>query len=251
MLKPAQERIWHELALFFKAPCALPVLETMHNCGVMGCLFPTSNNEVQILNHYRNQESLLIEPEKTFPDFVDAFKESTFINNQFLLKLSVLLQGLEQKTEFTSLPDEWNHRASNAEIKFMVQSIKGARHLAGIDSGHALNPSEMYELTQTIHNELLASVVLFTSGNPLSKVVQLSNNILKFYYHQFLPAINERPLLNGEDLIHQLNLSPSPLFGKILNHVQKEQVLGNITTHAEALKLARELIQSPLTESKE
>ena len=60
--------------------------------------------------------------------------------------------------------------------------------------------------------------------------------------------MNKKPLLNGEDIISQFGISPSPFFGKILHCVQKAHVLGNIATHDEALALAGELIQSQSTE---
>ena len=61
--------------------------------------------------------------------------------------------------------------------------------------------------------------------------------------------MNKKPLLNGEDIIHQFHLSPSPLFAKILDCVQKAQVLGSITTREEAIALAGDLIQSQFAES--
>jgi hypothetical protein len=61
--------------------------------------------------------------------------------------------------------------------------------------------------------------------------------------------MNKKPLLNGEDIIHKFCLSPSPLFGKILNCVQKAQVLGDIATREDAITLAGDIIQSQIKES--
>ena len=79
----------------------------------------------------------------------------------------------------------------------------------------------------------------------------LNIQLLKFYYGQFLPIVSKKLLLNGEDIIYQFKLSPSPIFGKILNCVQKEQVLGNITTREEAMMLAENIIQSQTNEHRE
>ncbi len=46
-------------------------------------------------------------------------------------------------------------------------------------------------------------------------------------------------LLTGNDLIKVLKLKPSPLFGKILTHVEEAAALGKITTKQEALILAK------------
>ena len=60
--------------------------------------------------------------------------------------------------------------------------------------------------------------------------------------------MSEKPLLNGEDIIHQFQLSPSPIFGRILNDIQKAQVLGKITTPKDAITLAGNIIQSQTKE---
>ena len=146
---------------------------------------------------------------------------------------------------------DWNIRASNAEIKFMDQTLNGARCLteAYLKENHEPDNSATYELIKMIHEELLASVILFISAFHLIDVALFCNRIFKFYYCQFLPAMDKKPLLNGEDIIHQFHLSPSPLFGKILHCIKKAQVLGSIATREEAIALAEDFIQSQLAGS--
>ena len=265
LLQSSQERIWHELALFFKTPCTISLLKIMHSCGILGSLFPiTDEIYSETIIHYQGLESLLKEPEKTFPEYVDELSTSGFLNNQYLLKISLLLKGIKQRkktgTKSTENPfpgfpvaKDWNIRASNAEIKFMDQTLNGAWFLAEVYSkeSHELDHPELYELVKTIHEELLASVILFISAFHLinREVTLFCNSIFKFYFRQFLPTMNKKPLLTGEDIIHQFRLSPSPLFGEILHCVQKEQVLGSIVTREEAIALAGVLIQSKLAES--
>ncbi len=263
LMESAPERIWHELTLFFKTPRTISLLEIMHDCGILGSLFPMSDEIYsKTFVNYRRLESLLKEPEKTFPEHVDGLITSGLLDNQHLLKITLLLRGIKGETgpmstenasPGFSMAKDWNIRASNAEIKFADQTLNGARYLTETYSqkNHGLTHPELYELTNMIHEELPASVVVFISAfHSLDDEVTLfCDSILKFYYRQFLPAMNKKPLLNGEDLIHQLHLSPSPLFGKILHRVQKAQVLGDITTREEAVTLARDLIQSRVTES--
>jgi poly(A) polymerase len=47
------------------------------------------------------------------------------------------------------------------------------------------------------------------------------------------------PLINGHDVMKNLKLKPSPLIGKILDHVEELQALGKVRTKAEALKEAQ------------
>ncbi len=257
----APERIWHELTLFFKSPGTLSLLEIMHGCGLLNCLFPISD-EVKTLTQYQRLESLLKDPGGIFPEYADKFSNNAFLSKHYLLRLSVLLKGLNQSptsgAETTEgFPDihKLNLKPSNAEIKSMDQTLGGAKSLTEIYLKDSQDQNETYELTTKIHEELLASLILFITDFSLQDKadseyrVLFCNHMFKFYYGQFLPAINKKPLLNGEDIIHQFSLSPSPLFGKILNCVQKAQVLGDIATREDAITLAGDLIQSQIKES--
>lgn len=50
-------------------------------------------------------------------------------------------------------------------------------------------------------------------------------------------------LINGHDLIKELKLKPSPLFGKIFKEVEEKQNLGMIQSKKEALELAKEVVK--------
>lgn len=257
----APERIWHELTLFFKSPSTLSLLEIMQSCGLLNCLFPISD-EVKTLTQYQRLESLLNDPSEIFPEYADKFNDNAFLSKHYLLKLSVLLKGLNQSSTsgtgttegFPHIP-KLNLKPSNAEMKSMDQTLGGAKSLTETHLKDSQDQNEIYELTTKIHEELLASLILFiTDFSLLDKPdtenrVLFCNRVLKFYYGRFLPAINTKPLLNGEDIIHQFSLSPSPLIGKILNCVQKAQVLGDIATREDAITLAGNIIQSQVEES--
>ena len=63
----------------------------------------------------------------------------------------------------------------------------------------------------------------------------------------FFAKKKEKPcvrLIDGHDLIKQLKLKPSPLFGKILSTVEERQATGKIHTKEEALALAREILKT-------
>lgn len=48
-------------------------------------------------------------------------------------------------------------------------------------------------------------------------------------------------LVSGDDLTRELGLRPGPLIGKILNRIEEEQRLGNVSSRQEALALANKL----------
>ncbi len=233
----AAERIWHELTIFFKSCNTIPLLKVMQNCGLLDCLFPKSD-----IAQYEKVESLLEAPENTFPEYTNKFNASTFLDKHFLLKLSVLKNTAQG----------CNLCLSNAESQVIEQALSGAKSLAQIYLKGSPELNETYELTKNIHGELLAAITLFNTGSEMSDVGERTlfcNHILKFYYDQFLPAMSEKPLLNGKDIVHQFQLSPSPLFGRILSDIQKAQVLGNISTPEDAVALAGDIIQSQTKES--
>ncbi len=71
---------------------------------------------------------------------------------------------------------------------------------------------------------------------------------------QFFAMKKEKPfvrLIDGNDLIKQLKLKPSPLFGKILKEVEEAQATGKIVSKEEALDLARKImIKNPMLKPK-
>ncbi|MBT3922189.1 MAG: CCA tRNA nucleotidyltransferase [Nitrospina sp.] len=259
LMESAQERIWHELKLFLKTQHTISLLQTFQSSGILECLFPASDkNFSKTYPQYQKLESLLNEPEKTFPEYANELSAECITENQYLLKIAVLLKGIKQKENKeaweipysdSSVVKEWNIRPNNAEVKFINQTLSGAWYLSEMYSKRNHGLDELFELSKKMGEELPASVIFFNSGSGLKDVALFCNDILKFYYHQFLPMMSNIALLDGKDIIHQFGLSPSPLFGKILHYVQKAQVLGNITTHEEAIALAEDIIQSQLTES--
>lgn len=242
----APERIWYELTLFFKAPTTFLLLKAMHDCGLLDCLFKVSD---EAFAQYQRLDSLLKDPGKFSPEFGAQFTNQSFLGRHYLLKLSALRMNPRRSSGTGEIQDL---RLSNDEIRFMERAQDGTRHLSEMCLGGNPGQNETYEVTRKIHTELLASIVLFIASFDNTNAegpALFCNHILKFYYEQFLPAMNERPLLTGDDIIHQFRLSPSPVFGNILNSVQKAQVLGNITTREDAIALAENLIQSKNEES--
>ena len=60
---------------------------------------------------------------------------------------------------------------------------------------------------------------------------------------RYLPALGEKALLNGNDLIKIFSIAPSPVLGEALQNIQRAQILGSIKTSAEAKALAAKILQ--------
>ena len=82
------------------------------------------------------------------------------------------------------------------------------------------------------------------SDKPDKDFKKFSLDLINDYFTDFKPLKLEPPLITGNDLIKELGLKPSPLFGKILNHVEDARLSKEISNKNSALKLAKEFIKN-------
>ncbi len=114
------------------------------------------------------------------------------------------------------------------------------------------NPSEraIYRYFRDAKDEAVSILLLsladqYSTRGPWTAPEDIQHHeeiCFKLIKERFAQA-KEKPLarlINGHDLIRTLKLKPSPLFGKILKHVEENQSLGKITTKKEALALAKD-----------
>ena len=67
------------------------------------------------------------------------------------------------------------------------------------------------------------------------------DKLLKFYLDS-LETIKPLPkLLDGNEIMEMLNITPSPKLGRILNELHEAQLNGDITTKEQAVWFVREL----------
>lgn len=72
---------------------------------------------------------------------------------------------------------------------------------------------------------------------------QLLQTLLEAYYQEHTQLIKFKPLLNGNDLMQQLNLPASPQLGQLINALHEAQALGEIHSPDEALAWAMEWLK--------
>jgi len=68
--------------------------------------------------------------------------------------------------------------------------------------------------------------------------------LIQAFFSDFTPRSGEPPLITGHDLIDEFGLTPSPLFKKLLNRIKEARLSNKIQNRQEALKLAKELLNS-------
>lgn len=63
------------------------------------------------------------------------------------------------------------------------------------------------------------------------------------YLLDFAEKAKQPPLINGHDLIGELNLTPSPLFNKLLARIEEKRLAGRLQSRAEALEWIKNFIK--------
>ncbi len=78
------------------------------------------------------------------------------------------------------------------------------------------------------------------------KVRQLHENVVAKLIKEYLKKDKEKVqkrLLNGDDLMKEFNLKPSPLIGKVLSEVEELQAIGKVRNKKEALSAAAKIVK--------
>ena len=68
--------------------------------------------------------------------------------------------------------------------------------------------------------------------------------MLKDFYTYYTPEKCLPPLLTGYDLINEFDLTPSPVFKKILGGVEEARLSKQIQTRQDALKLVENFLHN-------
>ena len=79
-----------------------------------------------------------------------------------------------------------------------------------------------------------------SSAEDMQRRHNIATRLIEQYYAQYSPAAAPRPLIDGKDVM-TLGVQQGPRIGQILNAVREAQMIGEISTRAEALALAQRL----------
>lgn len=69
--------------------------------------------------------------------------------------------------------------------------------------------------------------------------LDVARTLLEAYYEKAEEIVRPPQILNGDDLIHELNMKPGPEIGKLLEAIRETQAAGKLATRQEALAFAR------------
>jgi poly(A) polymerase len=252
----AKERVWQEFFNFFSASNTGKLIRAMKETGLLLCLLPFPFPDWEKISiHYNRLEHILLNIDSYFPGRKLNLPEKALIKFALLLKEidSNPLENTNNKN--LGLPNTYEFlrslKVSNNDITFICKSIQNFHFLSTSLSSN-LNDSSLYDICTICEDKLLPGLLLHTCTLPYSDKQGKNQNedlvphtkILNFYFLRYLPALEEKALLNGDDLIKIFNITPSPFIGEALKNIQRAQILGNIKTPAEAEALAAKILQS-------
>jgi tRNA nucleotidyltransferase/poly(A) polymerase len=73
-----------------------------------------------------------------------------------------------------------------------------------------------------------------------SAALDVVRMMLENWFEKPAESINPLPLLNGDDLMHALNLQPGKTIGELLEVLREAQAMGKVSTREQALQFSRE-----------
>jgi tRNA nucleotidyltransferase/poly(A) polymerase len=256
------ERIAPELFTTLTSNNSSKTVALMLEANVLKLLIPSSKTKTDqkfILNIYNETELFLNCPENLYPERFNDDGILLDTTDKALVKLSCLIWHLI-KDDFADTKKIEKIlkelRLSNADTRFILKIIQTADEalITNLDfAGWSTDFSQIYVFVKQAEAELVPGLYLaagaFKSHLNLDDIegegfVRATHNLLDFYRRRYLPAQTQPPLLTGDDLQEEFNLSPSPIFKSILDYIEEGRVLGTIKTKDEAKNMVKSMVES-------
>ena len=76
-----------------------------------------------------------------------------------------------------------------------------------------------------------------------NKHLDVIRALLEAWWENPKERISPTPLLDGSDLLNELNLEPGPKIGQLLEAVREAQAVGNVQTRVAALTFVRRKLE--------
>lgn len=286
----AAERIREELFKTFQSPRSHPYLTHMAATGLLFHLFPELkalqacrqdptvhcfDAWTHTLAAFDELEVILNQPPPAIAGFVDLSRQVTAC-----LKTALLLHDIGKPATRSTDPTGGIHFYGHAKtgaamanriadrlrlsarertfIDFIVGNHLRPLHLFNVWIRERLSPKAQTrffmhcaDLTPPLLLHALADMGAKNGECSASGAfARFIYNQLKAFTATYTPRKAARPLITGHDLIAVLQLSPSPVFKKVLDFVAEKQLSGEIQTREAALAAAKAFLKRLPEETK-
>lgn len=275
----AAERISYELFLILQVDTSWGCLNEMGELSILFVLLPELKKmdkllpEIKLWAHsihsLKELEEILLDPGRTFAELEPYLKlYFGWKKRKPLLKLATLFHDIGKPSTISSDDDGKIHfyghdtlgetllvpilkdrlRLSRREIGTVTHLVKYHMrpHLLGREEEPT--PRAMRRFFIDLGEEWVGVLLLAyadalaTENGDVSKLKRLISRLVRFKEEEEKKGEVER-LINGHDLIEEFKLQPGPIFRKILERVEEEQLDGRITTREEALEFVRKMLK--------
>ena len=234
----AAERVLTELRYLLKMPQGTPLLIAAVEDGLLSSWFPNVTNEglAQLIKVDAAAELLGNTWSNFKVELVRSLRDTINTSLVGIAKLVNLLPATPPEAELQMLRLSY----SRTEIKAVTTAITYLPQLQSVAQSE-MSLAEQYFFFQNVKGVFPAIAVLAVgSGIDVDAIAPLINR----YLNPEDQVAHPKPLITGKDLMQALKLPPSPQVGKLLTDIQLARIEGKITTPAQALELAAEIVNN-------
>ena len=187
------------------------------------------------------------------------------INGRILLRLGLLFHQVGENQEFVNVQPSGNEKIAAQisekrlrKLAFSNQAIGTVKNII-LYQNHLFNLAKKYapkEITRRVAYRyfrdtqdvgidvgIVTVAIYLTQFNRSSDLTLLRtvSILFKYFFEQYAEVIDPPLLINGRELMQQLNLTPGPEIGRLLRLIKEEQAAGFLKTAEEALHFARQV----------
>ena len=225
------------------------------------------------LKAYEFMERLLHAPDGLIPEVPNLKKLLPPAKRFSLLKYAILIHDIGKPAARTIDSDGrihfYTHETKSADmadaISRRLRLSNHSRQCVDFIIRHHLRPLSLFNAFRQHRLTKKAISRFFLKCHPLTEEILIHstadlygkgirknireftrflNHIIDEYTDSFTPKKTLPPLLTGRDLIREFDLAPSPLFSRILTHLEEERFAETITTRADALIWVKNFLKS-------
>ena len=222
----AAERIQAELNYIFLAPWGNKWLAAAWEDGLIQPWFTTIDRE-------KLAQLTAVEDTIALWHNCSLIKDDRDSELLIATKLATLVSSKPDKaeTELTQL------KYSRSLLRAVVSTIQHLPQLQAMTSLMSLREQYFFFLDVKDVFPVIITRAIATGVSPT-----ITEPLIERYFNQGDRVAHPQPLVTGNDLIQQLNLKPSPAIGKLLTEIQIAHIEERISTSAEAIEFASNLI---------
>ena len=270
----AAERIWTELQRILACPDSHPYLLLMKDTKILKEILPElvehrpgAEGANQALGAVRSLEALMNQPEFFLPPELAGFVTSLEEESRVLLKTAMLLRDIGmplcRTTDAAGRVRHYGYAARGAELAQAIgrrlrMSNRHREWLASMIRRHQ-RPLFLYRTgrggrkpspraigrffrqcgAQVPHLLILSIAGSMAGDNPNAPHPSAWAGFLTEMLTHYVKKIDQQgraPILNGQDLIQNFNLPPSPVLGTLLRRVEELHLAGLLSNRKQALQ---------------